>query len=374
MRFSQLGAAAALTAVSQAFLLPPTINAADSEIVKTLPFDVAADIDGRVVTIDCPGCPVLVEDLQGHKEYTTAPIESLLRFNFSLSHGETDHLMVNGRQIYPLDITSPDFTEALTADQLVKTREGTWNYASTPLLGFGLTASSPVASSSNSDPMRLTEVRLEVVEVAGRFMSGFPIIEIKLLETPSGKLMIGDATIIENVTTPGQECTSILCKWRAIIAEKVGQLKKGCGGKRPANGVAATSPTIPMVKPFHHGGGGHHGAHRPHRHHHMRHGRFAKFLRSLVFHVFIPIIIGVCVGITASIVGMIVGHLAIFIWRILFRRGDSSRRVICRFSEETISVSKSDDDESKGLMEENEISPPVYEDAPAYEEAVAEKV
>jgi hypothetical protein len=296
----------------------------------------------------------------------------MLRFNFSIAHGEIDRLMLNGHEIYPMDPRSVDFID-LTADQLIKSPEGTWNYAATPHLGWGLChgCGVPDLSSSDQSEIQLKTVRVEILEIAGRFINGFPIMDIKLLQTPSGKLMIGDASIMENTVSlaQDQECTTILCKWRAIIADKVSKMK-GCGGKRPG---AVTVPMVkPMAKPSHHGHSRPrpaHGAHRPHRHHHHRHGGFARFLRSIVFHVFIPIMIGVVVGITASLVGMIVGHIVIFIWRILFRRGE--RAQYCRRQREE-RVSKDDDDESKGFLE-HENPPPVYEDAPAYEETVVEK-
>jgi hypothetical protein len=191
--------------------------------------------------------------------------------------------------------------------------------------------------------------------------------------------MIGDVAVKEAQTPSeaGQECTSFLCKWRAIVAAKIAKLKgsKGCGGSRAkqesATAIADSAPAPivkggPMkpVKPNYHSL---HGAHRVHRHRH-RHGGFARFLRSIVFHVFIPIMIGVVVGIMASLVGMIVGHIAIFIWRMLFRRGE---RGSCRRVQHEESISK-DDEDSKSLLG-HDNPPPVYEEAPAYEDAVVDE-
>jgi len=361
MRFSKLGAVAALGVVSQAFLLPPTITPADNEIVKTLPFEDAVAIDGRVVFIVCPGCPVSITNLFGQTKSAASRVDSKFPFNFSISHGDADQLLLNGHQLYPIDPTSEDFLGALTADQLVKTSAGTWNYAATPKLSYALAIRHPVTS-SNNEQLDLVVLNLEILDIGGGPVHGFPAFEIKLLETQSGKLMIGDVEITHaqspstEPTDKGQECATTICKWGAIIADKMSKLK-GCGGKRPQHG---------SVKPMHHGHARPtHGAHRGHRHHH-RHGGFARFLRSAIFHVFIPILIGVVVGITASLVGMIVGHIAIFIWRILFRRGQ--RAEYHRVQQEE-GVAKDDDDESKGFLE-HDSPPPVYEDSPAYEETV----
>jgi len=379
MHFSQLGAVAALAAIGQAFLLPPTISKEDSEIVNTLPFDTETPIDGRLVAIECPGCPVYITNIEGQTKAASGRVDSLLRFNFSLEHGDRDQLKLNGVQLYPLDPESISWVEPLTADQLVKTSDGTWAYAATPMLGYEFSAEH--LKSSDKDQMDLVAVRIQIVEIDGDFISGFPYINLRLLETPSGKLMIGDVAITDANVSPSkpadgnQECTTLLCKWRAIIADKMSKLK-GCGGKRPQQGTgngALIKGTRPKPIPGHARPRPAHGSHRHHGHHRHRHGgfarSFAKVLRNIVFHVFIPIVIGVFVGITASLVGMVVGHIAIFIWRTLFRRGQRGQyqRVQAEESE------AKDDEDSKSLLG-HDNPPPVYEDAPAYEEAVVEKV
>jgi len=69
-------------------------------------------------------------------------------------------------------------------------------------------------------------------------------------------------------------------------------------------------------------------------------------------------------GIVASLVGVIIGQLAIFLWRALFRR-----------NQQPSEYQKVDQVEAAEGKEDPEalLAPPVYEDAPAYEEAVNEK-
>ena len=110
-------------------------------------------------------------------------------------------------------------------------------------------------------------------------------------------------------------------------------------------------------------GPGAHGRPHHHGHGHRRHGGFARFMRSVVFHILIPILLGVAMGIAASLVGMMVGHLAIFLWRALFRRNQHS---------EYQKVEQTEAAEGKGDSEAL-LAPPVYEEAPAYEDAVDEK-
>jgi hypothetical protein len=363
---------------------------ADNEIVNTLSFDLAPVIEGSIIEIECPGCPVMITNLEGQSKYNTAPVISKLRFDFSISHdGERDNLLLNGHQLYPVieifDSVSQRPKVPLSADQLIQTPSGKWAHAATPSLGHALAFRTTAVSSE--DQTEFTFVNLQVIQIDDHCIASFPNIYIKLLSTPSGKLMIGDIDVspdfkdqsafcpvvhVEqdvNVAVgharPTAECTSLLCEWRAAIAENLEKAKQrvqGCGRKRPEGSH--------MTRPNNHGHGRPrpHGPHRAHRHHH-RHGGFARFLRSIVFHVFIPIMIGVVVGITASLVGMVVGHIAIFIWRLLFRRGERATysRVVQEIKE---------DYEGKSSPE-LENPPPVYEDAPAYEEeevVVIEKV
>jgi hypothetical protein len=368
MRFAPLRAAAALVAVPQAlaFLLPPEISAADTDIIKTLPFEDAVAIDGRVMEINCPGCPV-VTNIEGKMH--SAQVDSILQLNFTVSHDALDRLFLNGLQIYPIDPRADTFMEPLTASQMVKASDNTWQYVSTPKLGYSLSVRHPV-SFSKQDQLDLVAIHLEIVEVADKFLNGMPSIDLKLLETPSGKLMIGDAQIsppkspANKPTDDGQECTTIICKWRAIVADKLSKLK-GCGSKsRPEGAHIVSSPKAAHGKQ-HDGHNEHSHPHRPYRHHH-RHGGFAKFLRRIVLHVFIPVLIGIMVGITASLIGMVVGHIAIFVWRLLFRRGQQARYTRVQQDDAVIEESN---DESKGFLD-HQGPPPVYAEPPVYTEAL----
>jgi len=232
-----------------------------------------------------------------------------------------------------------------------------------------MTVSRPV-DHSVQDQVSLTALHINVIEVAEEFMTGIPSIEVKLLQTASGKLMIADAEIMapddfsSEIASPhtaaGQECTTLLCKWKAIIAAKISEMKKGalkgCGSKaRPAK---AHPHDTSESKPHHEHGhprlGGHH---RGHRHH--RPSAFARFVRGIVLHVLIPITIGIMVGIFASLVGMVVGHLAIFMWRLVFRRNCNAKYAKIEQVEAA--------EETKPFIDAQ--GPP-----PQYEEAIDEKI
>jgi hypothetical protein len=356
MRFNQAGAAAALFGLSSAFLLPPTISTADKDIITTLPFENGAEIGTRVMEINCPGCPA-VPEIEGNMHLKQPP--SMLKLNFTISHDNTDQLLLNEFPIYPIDPTTEAFMTPLTAPLMAKTMENTWEQASTPILGYSLSVRHPVSYSSQ-DQLDLVAIHLEIVIVGEKFVSGLPSVEIKLLETPSGQLMIGDASItqpkseVAKPTDDGQECTTILCKWRAIVADRLSKLK-GCGSKaRPEPKVFSGHK-----KPHHKGHHGRPGPHRPFRHHH-RHGGFARFLKGIVLHVFIPVLIGIMVGITASLVGMVAGHIVIFVWRTVFRRGQKQQYTKVQPKE------SKDEAEVESFL--GHQGPP-----PEYEEAIVEK-
>ena len=341
---------------TSAFLLPPDISAAD--IIK-LSFEDAVAMDGHVVEINCPGCPVTTV-IDGKTLY--ASVESMLQLNFTISHEGADQLSLNGLQIYPLEFQADAFMEPLRASQMVKSPDNTWHYASTPQLGYSLSVQHQ--ATGTNDQIKLVSINVGILEVADEFLSGIPSVDIKLLETPTGQLMIGDAQIVapkSSTSTPtdeGQECTTIICKWKAIVASKLSDMKK-CGSK-------ARPGAIQMLgsKPHH---GKHHGDHnghrrpRPHgshqssRHHHKN--GLARFFRGIVLHVFIPLLIGCMVGIAASLIGMVVGHTAIFAWRLLFRRGQNQRYTRVLQSD----VAVVDDEENKKSLE-SQAPPPVYSD------------
>jgi len=288
-----------------------------------------------------------------------------LQLNFSISHDEDkDHLFLNGLRFYPIDAVSNSALEHLTAPQMIKTPGTAWAEVANPEIGFALRVQHPVPY-SKEDELNLVTITFDVLDVGNTFVNGVPNVELKLLETPSGGLLIGDAQIMparSNSASPidgGKECTTLLCKWRAIVADRLSKGSKGCGGKhRPASGPASETPHHGYGRPrphSHHGGHGSHG--KPHRFHHKHHG-FARYLLGVVVHVFVPVALGVALGVTASVVGIIFGQFIVFTWRILFRRGSKS----------TYAKIQQDSFVEEGIEEDKSLiklqgPPPVYEDA-----------
>ncbi|KAH9826513.1 hypothetical protein Tdes44962_MAKER00477 [Teratosphaeria destructans] len=120
-----------------------------------------------------------------------------------------------------------------------------------------------------------------------------------------------------------------------------------------------------------HHGRPHHG--RPHgEQHHHHHGFFPgqhfahAFLKGLVA-ILIPVVAGITVGMTVSLVGLVVGRIIGFVWIHVARGGRrGSASVTLR------DAPVMEEDEKKALLVEMDAEEalPVYEDAPAYVEAV----
>lgn len=184
-----------------------------------------------------------------------------------------------------------------------------------------------------------------------------------------------------------KECSVLprpLCKLKNILESKIDHaMGPGRSGKhgRPCPGREGRPNKLPgHIKPHlskpgeehqakHHHGRPHHM--RPHGGHHGHHGHFfgRHFLRAFakgLVAVLIPVMAGVAVGMTVSLVGLLVGRLVSLTWIKLARGG---RRGYASVAQEETALEVG---EHKAMLAEME-APPVYEEAPAYEEAGEEK-
>lgn len=300
--------------------------------------------------------------------------DSRLRLTFSVDHGdESDRLLLNGVLIYPQTPSMTSFFEPVTAPEMIESpnHPGTWFDVANPKIGYALSMHRPA---STNEEMDLVELEFQLMEVDETFVHGIDKIEIKLLETASGKLLLGPSQIVPQHEGE-EECTSLLCKWKSIIAHKF-QKAKGCGRKSGKHHWGATGHRRPHHgKHGKHGEHGQHGEHASHKfhdhhkqkgfhaHHHHRHhkhhGGVVRFVVGIALHVLVPIALGMAVGITASLLGVLVGNFAIFVWRALFRR--NSPRVYSRVPQED--VKEPEKSESFVEVERQEMeAPPVYQE------------
>ncbi len=146
--------------------------------------------------------------------------------------------------------------------------------------------------------MELVSVDFQVLEVGNTLVDGLANVHMKLIKTPEGGLMMGavELTAAQTVSSPmdpakQDECTTIVCKWRAIIADHLKHIKPhhGCAGKTG-----------------HHQVDGADGQVQAHRHHHdgrpfrMHEHSWSQLFKKFGSHIFFPIFVGIVAGVVAS--------------------------------------------------------------------------
>ncbi|EMR66629.1 hypothetical protein UCREL1_6379 [Eutypa lata UCREL1] len=375
MQLKPFIAAAGLTASAvNAFLLPPDVSVDD--IVTTLPVPVQFDEDVSLpkiaqtqnLKLNCPGCPIRVRPhWKSHHEEASikTDIPSHLELDFSIATSDSpdgvDRLLLNGFELYP---KSNPFQDTLTAALLPDLEVGKMKLPGhikgppphhLQNLGFGL-QTRLIPSTDDDDDLELVMVDLQVIEVGDAFVDGIPNVEIKLVKSPSGKLMIADlaATESENVqTTPmdsQEECTTMFCKWIAMAKEQFGRFRSGkhCGGRPGHAGQESGHMEVDMHR------------HREGRPHHEHRHRWGHLLKNIATHILLPVAIGIMAGVTASILGMMVGTFIVYLWRTFVRRPSSRRQHHGRGHKAGLNEAVVEDEKS-GLMSHQEVeAPPAY--------------
>ncbi len=380
MQLKPIIAAAGLTATAaNALLLLPDVSVDD--IVTTLPvptevydeintLQIAQIAQTQNLKLECPGCPVRVfPHWKGHHGETNikTDIPSHLELDFSIAMPESpdgvDRLLLNGFELYP---ESNPFQNTLTATLLPDFHEGRVNRPhhikgprphTAQNLGFGL-QTRLIPSTDDDDDLDLVVVDLQIIEVGNVFVHGIPNVEIKLVKTPSGKLMIADVAAMasENTQKPPvdaqEECTTLFCRLMAMARERLDRLRAGkhCGSRpdqaNPENDHIEVD-MHPAVNPP-----------QEYKHH------WGHLFKNIATHILLPVAIGVMAGVTASIIGMMVGTFLVYLWRTFVRRPSCARRQHRRHggSSKAGQNEVAVDDEKSGLMahQEEPDTPPAY--------------
>jgi hypothetical protein len=367
LRLVQLAAAvASLAPLSQAFLIPSTSLAAASNPHHGL-VDVFHHGDELRTNVPCPGCPI-TSDTIDQAIRDDPKTRKFIEVNVTLSRNEQgDSLLLNGQQAYPFTLSSEIFQGKLHANQILMSFPAGRSLVGSVDLGYAITIHHPSEKAGDAaNPLDMVEVRLQIIDMDGFQIKDWPGLTVKLLETQDHHLMMQTVEVSTSTKSgsPGQ-CNTMMCAWKAWRQALKDRLPKhkGCGGRRPAHEISATE--------IEQGGRPHHGFHHKFHHdHHHHHAGLARFFRAAVIRVFIPIMIGLFIGATASVVGIIVGHMAIFVWRVLFRRGQRSSYT--RVEAETVDDDDDEEDDETKSFIPNQEAPPVYEEAPVYAEKPSE--
>lgn len=386
-------AATGLAAAANAFLLPPELSKTDIEIVEAIPavdavWNAQNQAKAQTVNIECAGCPPVFKNHHGKPKKHHKQHPSHLELDFAI---DESRLMVNGFELYP---NSDPFANVLVAPQIAEHKNKKHHNkhhkddeqntkalkshhkfrphdkkpkAVEQQLGFSLQIQ---PTQTADEVLDLIVVDLQIIEVGSIFVDSLPNVRVHLIKSPENELLI--AKIEQTASSQsgtGEECTTILCKWRAIIAAQLAKMKmQGCAGML---GHKA-------------GHSGHHGQHHGQNpgqmsHHHRHQHGWALLFRKLTSHIILPVLVGIVAGVTVSILGMLVGTILVGLWRKVVRGqsffpshtcrrfGRSSHRHHHKASQQEAALAE----EKSALMaaqEDDELPPP-----PSYEDE-AERV
>jgi hypothetical protein len=392
MLLRPLLAVAGLSAATHAVLLPPGISSHDAEVVEALPFETAALAQTQSLSLDCPGCPPMFKNHHGKPKHHDQQ-SSHLELEFSIDRSaEADRLMLNGFELYP---NSDPFTNLLIAPQVADKRKhhedhqnhdkhdegkkghGDDNSRVLPShhkfrpghhgkpkmveqpLGFSLQIH-PVQKTAD-DNLDLVLLDLQIIEVGSVFVEGLPNIRVNMIKSPQNDLLIAkiEQAASENVSSSkGDEtqCTTVLCKLKAIIADKINKMKMhGCAGMMGSNA-------------------GHHHGHAqsasPHDEHYGMFNRpngWSLFWRKVTSNIILPVLVGIVAGVTVAVISMLVGTVLVGLFRKFVRGQSFFPQHRCRLHpgarhHKAAQKEAAVDEEKSGLMANLE-APPSYDQA-----------
>lgn len=356
--------AAAGFAVASAFLLPPDVQLIDIPELMN-PFQPSSqDVDVR-----CPGCP-----MQANEGSTVrlANVANHLQLHFAV---DDNRLQVNGFELYPTINPFGKLYAAQVADaaedrkidaELRKHRRPSTT-PSSPRLGFNVRIRRKHVDKTTG--FQGIALDLQIFEVGTTFVGGIPNLHIKLVKTPDGSLIIGSVketasrAHIVSYKEKMAKCTTVLCKWRAMAAAHMGQLKShGCAMMGKMGHKGHSKPGA------HHHHAGTHGAWEGHTWH--------KLVKQLVKYVLYPIILGMVVGVGVCVIGMSVGTIIVACWRIFVRRQTPAaafrapfhrrcrrhRRSSRAHKAAPVDAEVAVSEEKSSLIENQEDAPPAYHD------------
>ncbi|KXL48099.1 hypothetical protein M433DRAFT_505821 [Acidomyces richmondensis BFW] len=409
---------------ASAFLIPPGVAPASDTRPDGLSMSII-DPKKQIVTIPCPQCAFSMQEEKVESEGDHDELfwiqggANNLVLNFTVSE-DGRLLRLNDMPVYPVLGGMHDFgllsVKQVPADAVLDD-VASGLVRSTELVVTGLDVGAGETQSLSPNGDMLVPVKVKIIDLEFQPMR-LPEIQVKLLKTGEGELLIMETTMTEtpdDMETPlpdlngmpddmafevhrpfhgpphhfdrHKECSMLpapLCKLKSIIESKIdhmmehgpgsGRMGRPCpGGKSRPEGNKLPGHIKPHFdisgeegRPRSHHGRPHHtrpyGPHHGGRAYHFHHHFLRAFAKGLVA-VLIPVMAGITVGMTVSLIGLIVGRLVGFAWIKFARRGRRGPASI------TAQESIVEEGEDKAMLAEME-APPVYEHAPAYVAAV----
>ncbi|CAK7245270.1 MAG: hypothetical protein STHCBS139747_006845 [Sporothrix thermara] len=266
---------------------------------------------------------------------------------------------------------------------------------------LGYSMHTEIVGQDSTNGMDVVALALQIIEVNGAFVQNIPAVNIRLIRTPAPNagLMIARVDVdgeaaTEQIKKPHHgghhktdeermaalkkeldECSNILCRWKAIISSSIKAQHGSCAGKAMAKAMGAASSSSSSDEDSKH------RFHHNHHHHeeeaskfeegaapvhHMHHHSLSHMIKKFAAHVLLPIFIGAAVGAASFFVGFAIGTLLIGLWRMIFRRntakvGAQSLKVDVITIEARHANEEAVDEEKAGLMATASEELPPYE-------------
>ncbi|KAI9802555.1 MAG: hypothetical protein M1833_001627 [Piccolia ochrophora] len=351
MFVSALGSLCALAATANAFLVTPSMEAKGGLGIKRLPFPSIIDPKSYTMKLACPTCPSLKDETAG---------ESALVLNFDVDGETRESLSVNGIPLFP----PRPLHSGMSATQIpsgMSLIEANTESVSGSVQSRQLSYEALIRTEKNLQRSEILSMEFKVLAVDNKAVSDLDIVEVHFISLAHGEhLQILHVTHkpsgAQTPATPGEAggakgCKTypLLCKWKALVASKMANMRNklpGCHKARPTVHIPTTH-----TPPHSH----EHSHSRPRPHHRQR-ITLLRVMKRIAFQVIVPIFVGIVAGMTASLVGMIVGHLIVLAWRKFYRGDTRGTYVVLEHPHEA-----RDGDEKDGLLSDDDL--PEYTEA-----------
>ncbi|CCU79888.1 unnamed protein product [Blumeria hordei] len=297
MRLSLLAHTTFFLRIVHALLIAPAISENDVEVTKTINEKDALATERRMVQVNCHTRPAMTKSQEEDQSSKIA-----LHLNFTVVHNDVDYLLLNGHQIYPVDLNPILSQHSIIVPQSNGIDQSARKHESSGTLGIKMNHQNLV-SHYKRDRLSLVVIRISMLQVSNLAVERSPVILIELISTSPGKFMIQNIRIHppEKVDTPSrkdvQGCASLSCELQATVANFITSTKSAFRSHRL---------------------GQYSRLHRIQQTHRQENDN--SFLDGIFFHVIVPILIGGTVGILASVLGVLAVQIALYTWKIFLRR------------------------------------------------------
>ncbi|KAL9097371.1 MAG: hypothetical protein Q9163_006347 [Psora crenata] len=315
--------------------------------------------EAKTLTLDCSTCPYALKAERNGQYGWTDDVSSDLEMEIS-SDGDT--LSLNGVSFYPITVPGPPPPLRLSQHKKEGETSTLEGYEGDLTLSYSLEYDEKKFEDGNT----LITVLMTVMGLDGH-MVRVDNVEIKAIRDAEGKLILHSVVAVPaDPNSPDAKCGNLLCRVLTKVSTSIQKAKdtaKAAGHRIKCFCVKCFQRLTGHASIHHNGPEAHRRPdgtielpthfkfppqmRKPHTHGHHHKGIFHRMARVLWATVkigFVPMLIGIAFGMTASAVGMLVGQLVVFLW---------------------MKYRKMDDQGAYDLLEADEKEvPPPYEDVP----------